>query len=107
VERDPGALSRLARDLHFAAVQQRNALHDRQPQAGAAGMLGTRGVDTEEAIKNPGQGFWWNTDAGIGDFDANRGSIIVRKIMIRRVMIRKIMVRTIMIRQIMVRKIMV
>jgi len=74
VERDPGALCRLARDLHFAAVQQRNALHDRQPQAGAAGMLGTRGVDAEEAIKNPGQSFGWNTDAGIGDFDANRGS---------------------------------
>ncbi len=29
MDRDPGALSRLARNLHSTAVKQRNALYDR------------------------------------------------------------------------------
>ena len=78
VERDLSALSRLARNLHLTAVKQRNALHDRQSQASAAGSLGTRRIDAEEAIKNPRQRFRWNADAGVGDFDANRGRIGVR-----------------------------
>jgi len=53
MERDPGTLSRLARNLYISAVKQCNALYDRQPQAGPPRTLGARRVDTEEAIKNP------------------------------------------------------
>src|SRR5580658_5450336 len=83
MKRDPGALSRLARNLHITAVKQCNALYDRQPQASAPRTLGTRRVDTEEAIKNPRQSFRWNADAGIGDLDANRGRILFREIRVR------------------------
>jgi len=78
VKRDLGALSRLAPNLHITAVKRRDTLNNRQPQAGAARTLGTRGVDSEEAIKNPWQGFQWNADAGIGDFDSDCGKIHVR-----------------------------
>src|SRR6516164_9613243 len=75
VQRDSGALSRLARNLHVTTMKQHNALNDRQSQASASRTLGTRRVNTEEAIKNLRQGFGWDADACVGNFYANRGKI--------------------------------
>ena len=75
MECDPCALPQLARNFHIAAVKQRDALNDRQPQTSSPRTLGTRRIDTKEAIKNPRQSFRGNADASVGDFDANRRRI--------------------------------
>ena len=64
---DPEARSspRLARDAHITAHGVGEALHDGEPEARAAVMTRSGGIDLREALEQPVQPIGGNADAGV------------------------------------------
>ena len=62
-----------------AAVDARDAAHDRETQARALDRARVRGVAAEEAVEQPLGGFGRDADSGVGDRDARTAGLGARR----------------------------